>query len=333
MVDRPSRRAAATALRRISYAVDSDTDDASISVSENENTPNKSQIRSSVSPKKRRQSSPPATPRRSSRRASAAKEQPPNVTSLRVEIPVKTGEWPHLDLDEDGVSSSENSRRMPSSRKKIGGAQMKMEPLEKAFARASNKSSQPAAASSSKRKRAKIESDDDYADDGEDVPSDDDAYEELADVKDESADDNDAAFDDDEDAMSVVSDVKPKAKSKSRSTTSKSTAKGGVSNTARKKASAAAAEAGNLPPMSDLNEMFRDMITRKPETDDASTADAASSSSGKGKQKTLLDMMGSKGKAKKEDPQEGIFSEPKGVYLRKAVETLGRKLRVATMCR
>jgi hypothetical protein len=99
-----------------------------------------------------------------------------------------------------------------------------------------------------------------------------------------------SAFDDDEDddAMSVVSEKKPVFKRKpvakkigmlctlllSTSGNSRANfpydrftfvvASGGLTQAARKKASAIAADAGNLPPMSDLASMFRDMITRHP---------------------------------------------------------------------
>lgn len=365
MVDRPSRRAAVTATRRISYAVDSDTDDGSVSGSDGEN---KNVIQTSksrkgavpVSPTKatRRASSPPATPRRSSRReSSGVKGNMPSTSStttrIRVEIPVNTDEWPHLDLDEDGFSSATGSpgrpakSQAPKSSARPSGVEKAARLEERTSSRAVNKSSRQSSASapsknSAKRKRAKIESDDDYEDDVKNEASDDDdEYEDLKELGDEAEDDDDDDDGDaaaDEDAFSDVSEEKPKskAKAKARANTARK-ATGGVSNAARKKASAASAEAGNLPPMSDLNEMFRDMLTRKPESDDVEGDDKpnSSSSSGKGKQKTLFDMLGGKGKAKEEatDPQEGVFSEPKGVYLRKAVQQLGRKLRVATMCR
>lgn len=55
-------------------------------------------------------------------------------------------------------------------------------------------------------------------------------------------------------------------------------AAGGLTQAAKKKASAAAADAGNLPPMSDLASMFRDMITRDPNSD-ASTSSSPSKAS------------------------------------------------------
>jgi hypothetical protein len=86
--------------------------------------------------------------------------------------------------------------------------------------------------------------------------------------------------------------------------------------------------------MSDLSEMFRDMITRKPGS--AVDANAAAdeggdlkSAKGKGLKQTKLF-------ANKKDPDDiaSMYPEPKGVYLAEVAKKLGgRKLRVATMCR
>jgi hypothetical protein len=87
--------------------------------------------------------------------------------------------------------------------------------------------------------------------------------------------------------------------------------------------------------MSDLSEMFRDMITRKPGSavdanaaDDDQDGDLKSSKS-KGLKQTKLF-------ANKKDADDiaSMYPEPKGVYLAEVAKKLGgRKLRVATMCR
>lgn len=56
-------------------------------------------------------------------------------------------------------------------------------------------------------------------------------------------------------------------------------ASGGLTQAARKKASAIAADAGNLPPMSDLASMFRDMITRHPNDSSGGSSSSGNSPS------------------------------------------------------
>lgn len=138
---------------------------------------------------------------------------------------------------------------------------------------------------------------------------------------------------DEPDAIPVEEKPKKRAPRKS---TGKATGKGGVSAAQRKKLEAAAADAGNLPPMVELSDMFRDMITRKPNSATDAAADDVDEDEDvkpakKEKKQSKLFALHSKA-----DPEDvaAKYPEPKGVYLAEVAKKLGgRKLRVATMCR
>ncbi len=86
--------------------------------------------------------------------------------------------------------------------------------------------------------------------------------------------------------------------------------------------------------MSNLSEMFRDMITRKPGS--ATDANEASDEDDdvKSKKKTMKQSTLFAKSGKEDDDIATTYPEPKGVYLTAVAEKLGgRKLRVATMCR
>lgn len=87
--------------------------------------------------------------------------------------------------------------------------------------------------------------------------------------------------------------------------------------------------------MSNLSEMFRDMITRNPDSAvDANETDDEDDDTPESKKKSMKQTKLFAKVGKDDGDISAMYPEPKGVYLAEVAKKLGgRKLRVATMCR